>query len=70
MPKWIVPFEGKLIVEAGEEKDAKEIVNVFLTIKGLPGTKAKSYGCEQLDEAMIVSKSDKQPVDIERLVNA
>jgi len=65
-----VSFEGKLIVEADEEKDARQIANTFLIGKGLSGAAAKTYGTEKLDEAMIVSLLGKKAVDINALVSA
>ena len=70
MAKWIVSFEGKLIVEADDEKNARETANVFLVGKGLSGAAAKTYGTEKLDEAMIVSLPGKKAVDINALVSA
>ena len=69
MPKWIVQFEGKLIVTADSESHAKEIANTFLTVKGLSGAKAKSYGTEKLDEAEVVISPSK-PTDVGELVAA
>jgi len=70
MAKWIVQFEGKLIVEADDEKMAKETANVFLVGKGLSGAAAKTYGTEKLDEVMIVSLPGKKAVDINALFSA
>lgn len=70
MAKWIVEFEGKLMVEADEEKDAKEVANTFLIGKGLASAKAKPYGTQRIDEAMIVSLPGKKAVDINALVSA
>ena len=70
MAKWIVEFEGKLIVEADEEKDAKEIANTFLIGKGLSGAKAKNYGTEKLDEAEVIIAVDRKPVDVGTMVSA
>ena len=56
MPKWIVPFSGKIIVEADGEKEAQETTNVYLRAKGLSGAKAGTYGIEKLDEAEIIQK--------------
>lgn len=69
MPKWIVPFEGKLIVEADFEKAAQETANTFLVAKGLSGAKAKTYGTEKLDEAMVVISPDTNPANLHTLVS-
>lgn len=69
MAKWIVPFEGKLIVTGDSEAHAKEITNTFLTVKGLSGAKAKSYGTEKLGEADVVISPSK-PTDVGTLVSA
>lgn len=69
MPKWIVPFKGKLIVEADSETSAKETVNTYFVAKGLAGTKAESYGAERLDEGLIITApATPKPVSVESLV--
>ena len=68
MAKWIIPFEGKLLVESDSEVSAREVANTFFAAKGLSGAKAKTYGCEKLDEAMVVIDPNNQPADISHLV--
>ena len=70
MAKWIVQFEGKLITEADSDVHAKEIVNTYLTSKGLSGAKAKNYGTEKLDEAEVIIAVDRKPVDVGTMVSA
>ena len=49
MAKFLVPVQGRLIVEADSEKAAKELVTAFLVLQGLPSIKGQEYGIERLD---------------------